>query len=136
MQQTEQANQYDPNFGDWMLVTRKKNPIRTGQNRGTNLPHQQLNTFPKENKGKEGNSNTLTLVNPDLTFQFKVGPPFRAVGASEDPKATLTSQKFGEIFTQANHGESRKAKLDFNSSLSNYDLGSPLPKQPAMGIRK
>ena len=105
MQQTEQTKQFDPNFGDLMLVTKRKNPVRTRQNRGTNLPHQQLNPIAKETEGKEGNLNTLTPFNPELTFQFKAGPSLRAVEASEAFDVALTSSKFGDIHTQAKHGE-------------------------------
>ena len=45
VQQTEQADhakhsdQSNPNFGDWMIVTKRKNSVRMGRNRGTKLPH-------------------------------------------------------------------------------------------------
>ena len=124
-QQFEKAVQSDPNFGDWMLVTRKKNPARIGRNRGSNQPRHQQNTFPKEMKGKEGISHTLTPTSPDVTFQFKAGPSIRAVETSKATDTTLTSQKFGEILTQASHGEKQKAKFACSPSLSNYVLGSP-----------
>ena len=47
VQQTEQADhtehsdQSNPNIGDWMIVTKRKNSVRMGWNRGTKLPHQQ-----------------------------------------------------------------------------------------------
>ena len=37
---TEQSVQPDSNFGDWMIVTRRKNSVRMGRNRGTKSPHQ------------------------------------------------------------------------------------------------
>ena len=136
VQQIEQADQTNPNFGDWMLVTRKKNSIRNGRNCGSNLTHQQLNTFSKENKGKVGNSDNLTPTNLVLTFQFKADPSFRAVGIFENSVAALTSQNFREIRTQAEHGESRKAKLNVNPSLSNYELGSPSTQPTSHGNKK
>ncbi|XP_050240989.1 uncharacterized protein LOC126689863 [Quercus robur] len=36
---TEQSVQSDSNFGDWMIVTRRKNYVRMGRNRGTKSPH-------------------------------------------------------------------------------------------------
>ena len=38
---TEHSDQSNPNIGDWMIVTKRKNFVRMGWNRGTKLPHQQ-----------------------------------------------------------------------------------------------
>ena len=38
MAPTKLNDQSDPNFGDWMVVTKKKNMVRLGRNRGSNPP--------------------------------------------------------------------------------------------------
>lgn len=93
----ELTEQFDPNFGDWMLMTKKKNLVRSGRNRGSNQPHQHPNGLPKVNKGKKGNLSTLSPINLELTFQFKSGPSIRAVEATVAIDTTLLSHNLGEI---------------------------------------
>nr|POE73168.1 hypothetical protein CFP56_58664 [Quercus suber] len=81
----QQDEQIEPNFGEWMLVSRKRNLVKNGQARGTKLPQQQLVVTSKGTKGKKGNVSSLTPFKLDLTFQFKVGLAYRVVEASESP---------------------------------------------------
>lgn len=122
---TELTEQSDPNFGDQMLVTKKKNLVRPGRNRGSNQSHQQPNGLPKVNKGKEGNLSNLTLINPELTFQFKSGPSIRAVEATVASDTTLPSCNLGEIHTLTMHGEGRKEKQCVSQISASKVLNTP-----------
>ena len=122
---TEQSEQSDPNFGDWMIVTKRKSFVRLRRNCGTKLPHQQPSSVPKESKGKEVKSNSLTPPNFELTFQFKSSHVVRAVGDSENSEATLTSHKIGEMHTQDLHGDCRKEIQMACQNPFSYDLDTP-----------
>ena len=122
---TEHSDQSDPNFGDWMIVTKRKNYVRMGWNRGTKLPHQQPSFVPKESKGKEVKLNSLTPPNSELTFHFKFGHAVRVIGASKISEAALTSHKFGEIRTQVLHGDCQYEKWVACQNPFSYNLGTP-----------
>lgn len=100
----QQDEQIEPNFGEWMLVNRKRNLVKNGQARGTKLPQQQPIVTSKGTKGKKGNVSSLTPFKSDLTFQFKVGPAHRAVEAS---KAPITPYDLRKGYTQSRHAEAR-----------------------------
>ena len=77
--QKDQSN--DTNFGEWMLVTKKKRSVQSGRGSGTKLPSHQLDSNARATKGKEGIFNSdLTPFNPKLTFQFKASHALGAVG--------------------------------------------------------
>nr|POE62353.1 hypothetical protein CFP56_44227 [Quercus suber] len=119
---TKLTDHSDPNFDDWMIVTKKKNLVRSGRNRGSNQPHQQPNGLPKVSKGKEVNSSTLSPSNPDLTFQFKSGPSIRAVDEAVASDKTLPSKKFGEVYTPSKHGDCRKEKQSVSQTSASNTL--------------
>lgn len=64
----------DPNYGEWMLVTRKKHQVRNKQGQGTKLVNQQVGSTSKSTKGSLGTQNNqLTHSTSDKTFLFKAG---------------------------------------------------------------
>ena len=91
----------------------------------TKFPYQQPSSVPKESKGKEVKSNSLTPPNSELTFQFKSGHVVKVIGASEISKAVLTSHKFGEIRMQVLHGNCQYEKRVACQNPFSYNLGTP-----------
>lgn len=59
-QEVKQNEQTGTNFGEWLLVTRKENPVKNGCNRGTKLTQLQPDVSPRGTKGKDGNLNSRT----------------------------------------------------------------------------
>ena len=50
---TEQSEQSDPNFGDWMIVTKRKSFVRLRRNCGTKLPTSNQVPFPRKVRAKK-----------------------------------------------------------------------------------
>ena len=85
----------DTNYGEWMLVTKKKRPIQMGRGIGNKSPSQQPDTNSRPTKGKKGfSSSSLTPFSPELTFQFKAGQALGAVeivGNTSEPRDLVGS---------------------------------------------
>ena len=79
----------DQKFGEWMLVTRKKRPVK---NERVNTPNQMNHSGLLDTKGTKdifGNPKTsLTTFNADKTFLFKVGTSRDFASASDNGRKT------------------------------------------------
>lgn len=98
-----EAQQKETNFGEWMLMTRKKHTIKSAQSRGANATNQPLIASSKGTKGRnEVRDGNLTPFNPNVTFQFKSG----AIGL-----AMANSREYKESSTQARQVTATKGAL-------------------------
>ena len=102
-------DQNDQNYGEWMIVTRKRNPVRTGRNHGATLTKHGVpnNSGTKENDGNHFSS--LPTYDPDVTFRFEAGAshlPEKTVGPftkSSDSMEMYTHRKNGEALKSSEH---------------------------------
>ena len=86
-----------------MIVTWKRNPVRTGRNHGVFSPTKQGIPNNSGTKEKDGNHfSSLLTYEPDLTFRFEAGAthlPENTVGLfskSPDTRVMYTHRKNGE----------------------------------------
>lgn len=90
-----------------MIVTRKRNPVRIGRNRGANSPTKHGVPNNSETKGNDGNHfSNLPTFDMKLTFHFEAGAshlPEKTVGAFT--KSSYTR----EMYTHRKTGEAPKS---------------------------
>ena len=110
----------DINYGEWMLVTKKKKSIQLGRGVGNKNPSQQLDFSSRLTKGKKGFFNSSQIpFNPELTFQFKAGQASGAVGTMDN---TLESRDLGRVHTHNRRADG--AKCSSNVSPTALSCGN------------
>ena len=102
-------HQNDHNYGEWMIVTRKRNPIRTGRNRGVFPPTKAEIPNCSGTKGNAGNQATnMPTYNPDVTFRFGASAshlPEKTMGTSPIPS------DFREMYTRKKNGAGQNSSV-------------------------
>ena len=109
----------ETNYGEWMLVTKRKKSSQLGRRVGNMNPSQQADISSRSNKGNIGLSNSSQVpYYPELTFQFKAGQTSGAVGSADN---NLEPCDFGGLHTQNRHADG--AKCSSNVSPSTLSRG-------------
>ena len=122
----------DTNYGEWMLVTKKKKSIQLGRNVGNISPSQQVDVSSKPTKGKKGFFNSSQVpFNPELTFQFKAGQASGAVGTVDN---NLEPCDFGGVHTHNRHADG--AKCSSNVSPSALSRGNDALEQRTTQVKE
>ena len=115
-----------------MIVTRKRNPVRTGRNRGANSPTKTEIPSYFGTKGNDGNQVTnMPIYNPNLTFRFEASAshlPEKTVG----PSSILSDSR--EMYTHRKNGAAQKSSvhipLDPTVSQKSNQLQGSMSTQP------
>ena len=125
-------DQNDHNYGEWMIVTRKRNPVITGRNRGAISPTKAEIPNCSGTKGNAGNQVTnMPTYNPDLTFRFGASAshlPEKTVG----PSPILSDSR--EMYMHRKNGAAQKSSvhipLDPTVSQKSDQLQGSMSTQP------
>ncbi|KAK7836758.1 hypothetical protein CFP56_022161 [Quercus suber] len=121
----QKATQTEPNFGEWMLVKRKKRTAQFGRGRGTKISHPQQEVSSKVTKDITNPfDNSLTNFKPDVTFKFNAGQTKGDVGTD------FNTSESREISCHTQHIKDTTAIINGEASLrSSVDVIKSQPQK-------
>nr|POE68411.1 uncharacterized protein CFP56_20721 [Quercus suber] len=119
----QKATQIEPNFGEWMLVKRKKRTAQFGRGRGTKISHPQQEVSSKVTKDITNPfDNSLTNFKLDVTFKFNAGQTKGDVGTD------FNTSESREITCHTQHIKDTTAIISGEASL--HSLVDVIKSQP------